>query len=282
MKLSQQEITLLANDAILAAYQAGKMIEKYSTQAVSIQSKMGGDSLASQVLTKVDILCQEVIINALTPSCKKYQLALLSEETLDDKKRLEKDYFWCIDPLDGTLPFTEARSGYAVSIALVSRAGIPIIGVIYDPLQKRLYHAIKGRGAFRDKKPWIMDPSQQNNYLTHICDRSFLQQKDYQKIMDKLETIAHELGYLGIKSIQHGGAAMNACWVLENSPSCYFKFPKPQDGGGSLWDYAATSCLFNEIGAIASDIYGNPLELNRAESTFMNHKGIIYSTHKKL
>ena len=72
---------------------------------------------------------------------------------------------------------------------------------------------------------------------------------------------------------------MNACWVLEKAPACYFKFPKPEDGGGSLWDYAATASLFHEAGAVASDIYGKPLDLNRPDSTFMNHRGVLFTNN---
>lgn len=75
---------------------------------------------------------------------------------------------------------------------------------------------------------------------------------------------------------------MNACWVLEQSPACYFKFPKPENGGGSLWDFAATACLFNQAKAQASDIYGQPLDLNRPDSTFMNHRGILFCTDNDL
>lgn len=71
---------------------------------------------------------------------------------------------------------------------------------------------------------------------------------------------------------------MNACWVLEKSPACYFKFPKPEDGGGCLWDYAATACLFNESGAVVSDIQGQSLDLNRPDSSFMNHRGVLYAS----
>jgi len=97
-----------------------------------------------------------------------------------------------------------------------------------------------------------------------------------------LETIAEERGLNGLHSILHGGAAMNACWVLENAPACYFKFPKAQAGGGSLWDYAATACIFQEAGAIATDISGAPLDLNRLDSTFMNHRGILFATDSDL
>ena len=282
--LSHNDLTLLADIAISAARQAGQIIAAHSKLEVSIEKKTGGESLASQVVTKVDHLCQEVILKALQTSCKQFDIALLTEESDDDKKRLEKDFFWSIDPLDGTLPFIESIPGYAVSIALTSHAGTPLIGVIYDPVKKNLYHAIKGSGAFRNKKPWLLTPSSisEKKSLTIVSDRSFVQQNNYTQIMQKLKAIAIELEFDSLKTIQYGGAAMNACWVLENSPACYFKFPKPLNGGGSLWDYAATACLFNEIDAIVSDIYGKPLDLNRPDSTFMNHRGILYATDQTI
>jgi 3'-phosphoadenosine 5'-phosphosulfate (PAPS) 3'-phosphatase len=75
---------------------------------------------------------------------------------------------------------------------------------------------------------------------------------------------------------------MNALWCLENAPACYFKFPKPQEGGGCFWDYSATACIFHELGAIATDIHGDPLDLNRPDSTFMNHRGSLYATNHEL
>lgn len=284
MLLSDDDLIVLSNKAISAAYQAGQIITQHTGLQIPVQSKVAGESLASQVVTEVDMLCQESILKILLPSCKLFDLALLTEESADDNMRLEKDHFWCIDPLDGTLPFIEKSSGYAVSIALVSHAGTALIGVIYDPVRQTLYHAVKGTGAFLNNKPWTIKDisSKESHVLTIVSDRSFSQQSNYPEIIKKLEAAAIELGFSGIKKIQHGGAAMNACWTLENNPGCYFKFPKQQNGGGSLWDYAATSCLFNEIGAVVSNIDGNPLDLNRPDSTFMNHQGIIYASNQDI
>ena len=70
---------------------------------------------------------------------------------------------------------------------------------------------------------------------------------------------------------------MNAMHALENRPGCHLKLPKPEAGGGSLWDYAATACIFEEAGAVVTDMFGNPLDLNREDSTFMNHRGVLYA-----
>ncbi|NOR80922.1 MAG: inositol monophosphatase [Methyloprofundus sp.] len=280
MKLCASDLFLLSQCAISAAYQAGCIITKHACYPVSVNSKKGGSSLASQMVTEVDYLCQDIILQALMPTCAVYDLALLTEESPDSLARLEKDFFWCIDPLDGTLPFIESTPGYAVSIALVARDGTPYIGVVYDPLEKTLYHAVKGCGAFRNGNPWILGHvlAAHEHFLTFITDRSFAKHSLFLAVLTELKSISTAMGYAGVKTILHGGAAMNACWALENSPACYFKFPKPEEGGGSLWDYAATACLFTEVGAVVSDIEGKSLDLNRSDSTFMNHRGVLYAS----
>ena len=100
--------------------------------------------------------------------------------------------------------------------------------------------------------------------------------------MQELEDYAHSVGLGKLVSTQFGGAVINACHALENAPGCHFKFAKPQEGGGSLWDYAATACLFEEAGAEVSDVHGDPLDLNRPDSTFMNHRGAVYATDQHL
>lgn len=284
MKLSQNDLFLLSQCAISAAFQAGQLIAAYAQKDLNVKHKQNALTLASQVLTEVDHLSQAVILQTLNPTCIQFDLALLTEESPDNKERLEKDFFWCIDPLDGTLPFIESTPGYSVAIALVSRQGIPYIGVIFDPLKQTLYHAIKGRGAFRNGSPWRLSDQLGNSLhaLTFITDRSFTQHALYKKVLCELHTIVKESGYTQLQIIQHGGASMNACWTLEQAPACYFKFPKPENGGGGLWDFAATACLFNEFNAVISDIYGRPLDLNRADSTYMNHRGVLYATDHTL
>lgn len=284
MRLSDNDLYLLGQCAISAACQAGHLIAGYSQRAVAVNTKNAGSSLAAQVVTEVDHLSQEIILQTLHPACEIYDLAVLSEEAPDDQLRLHKDFFWSIDPLDGTLPFIESVPGYSVSIALVSREGLPLIGVVYDPLTQTLFHAIKGQGAWinqRALEPMKSFPAAKKT-LTFITDKSFADDGLYQATLLGLEHIALDLGYAGAVLQLQGGAAMNACQVLTNSSACYFKFPKPHLGGGSVWDYAATSCLFQEAGAPVSDVYGDSLALNPVGSLFMNHCGVLYSSDQAI
>lgn len=284
MQLTSDDLKELSQFALTAAKRAGEIISHFLKMEVDVKNKVAGESLASQVVTEVDILSQNVILKTLEPTMKKYDLALLTEEFPDDGSRLIKDYFWCIDPLDGTLPFIEKNPGFSVSIALVNKKGKPIIGVVYDPLHQNTYHAISGMGAYKNQTPWVIhkNKSDFSTPFTLITDRSFMAHPSYKRVLVALKSVANQLGYDPLDTIQHGGAVMNAIWVLENNPACYFKFPKAKPGGGSIWDFAATACLFNELGAKASDINGKPLDLNRPYSTFMNHRGIIYTNNKEI
>ena len=152
MSLSESDLKRLAEGAAQAA---ADFIESRSGEAVAVMNKEGGDSLASQVVTEVDELAQGRILEVLDPSFDAYGLGSLTEKSEDDGGRLEKDYFWCIDPLDGTLPFTPGIPGYGVSIALVRQDGVPMIGAIADPTTGTRYLAISGQGIQRNGEKWI-------------------------------------------------------------------------------------------------------------------------------
>ncbi|MBT5915916.1 MAG: inositol monophosphatase, partial [Opitutae bacterium] len=117
------DLNRLTIHAVNAALDAGNLIKRYQDIEVEVLHKDGGDTYASQVVTEVDQKAQDAILRILEPTCCEFDLALLTEESEDDRSRFEKNYFWCIDPLDGTLPFTRKEPGYSVSIALVARDG---------------------------------------------------------------------------------------------------------------------------------------------------------------
>jgi myo-inositol-1(or 4)-monophosphatase len=77
----------------------------------------------------------------------------IGEETYS--KGASRDYLiggdptWCVDPLDGTVNYTHLFPMFCVSIAFCLN-GIPIVGVIYQPVLDTTYSALAGHGAFQD------------------------------------------------------------------------------------------------------------------------------------
>jgi fructose-1,6-bisphosphatase/inositol monophosphatase family enzyme len=187
-----------------------------------------------------------------------YDLALLTEELIDDGSRFEKDYFWCIDPLDGTLPFTQGKSGYAVSIALVRRDGCPMIGVVYDPVQKRLYRAVSGQGLTSNGQPWSAPKGKESSSQTlRFCmDATCETDPGREELTARMQALAARMGYADVSIEIQGGAVCNACDVLEHSSAVYLKEPKPQLGGGSFWDFAATASVIGTTIAVAATADG--------------------------
>jgi fructose-1,6-bisphosphatase/inositol monophosphatase family enzyme len=269
------ELLHLKETAIEAAYAAGQIIKSYMDQEISVENKAGGTNYASQVVTQVDKECEEKILSYLLPTCEKYDLALLTEETEDDGSRFEKDYFWCVDPIDGTLAFIRNEPDFSISIALVSREGEPVIGVIYDPSTETLYHGAKGHGVYKNDKP--LEIPAPKDHLTHVTDKPLENTSRPDDLKQLLNEKVEELGLSGLKVIQGGGSVLNAINVLKNPPSCMIKHPKKEIGGGSLWDFASTACLFQELGYRATNFESGPLDLNRKDSTFMHHEGVYYA-----
>ncbi|MDW7692094.1 inositol monophosphatase family protein [Flammeovirgaceae bacterium SG7u.111] len=260
--------------AIEAALSAAKVIWKYRNEEVKVEKKKGGISYASQVVTAVDIACEKVILSHLLPTCDQFDLALLSEETEDNGSRFEKDFFWCIDPMDGTLPFINGQPGFSVSIALVAKDGTPYIGIVFDPNTDTLYHAIKGNGAFKNGSPWEIE--HRNDHLTYVTDRKLKNTPRAAEIESLLHEHVQKLGLSGVTEIAGAGSVLNAILVLENGPACMLKFPKKENGGGCIWDFAATACIYQELGLPATNFEGGRLDLNRKDGTFMNQEGVFY------
>ena len=284
--LSSKQLQALCNIAIQAAQEAGQWIEQFDRHGLQRNFKDAGNSKASQIVTEVDIRSEEIIRQRLQKASEGLNIAFVGEESSlsassNANERFEKPYFWCVDPLDGTLPFSEGRSGYAVSIALVELSGEPLIGVTYDPSNQVLLHAVKGQGSYQNSTQFTKTKHVSKS-LTVYADNSFKTHQNYDLAISALNDCAQSLCLDNVTFIYGNGAVKNACHVLESNQACYLKLPKREEGGGSIWDYAATACIAHETESWASNIHGEPLELNRLGSTFMNHQGVIFASNNQI
>lgn len=266
MPLSIEQLSELLSLGKTAALNAAKTIKAKTGHSIETKLKESGSSLASQIVTEVDLASEKAILDVLLPTLEKYDLGLLTEENSEKRCRFSYDYFWCIDPLDGTLAFSRNEWGHSISIALVSKEGKAIIGVVYDNSAQALYWSVKNGGAYKDGKRFYL--TSQRSKLTYLIDHSF--KKENKKLHKDVEIHTP------------GGAVMNAIYTIEKAPAVYIKRPKQEDGGGSLWDFAATSLIQAEAGGYNSDYNRRPLNLNKKNTTFMNENGVIFASSKDL
>ena len=76
----------------------------------------------------------------------------LSEESVDDRSRLDKKRVWIVDPLDGTREFIAGIPEFCVSVAMV-QDGIPVAGGVCNPATKEVFLGSLESGVTYNGKP---------------------------------------------------------------------------------------------------------------------------------
>lgn len=116
-------------------------------------------------LTKADTEINDLVILRINETYPEH--SIYGEEK-SDKKEGSK-YIWVCDPIDGTMAFSCGLPIFVFSIALVDQTtGLPVFGLINDPVMKNMYWAYKGSGAYRNGKKIevLKDTTLKNTYLS--------------------------------------------------------------------------------------------------------------------
>ena len=134
-------LTKLLVKAINASIEGGHAIMEVYASDFAVEHKQD-----KSPLTLADKNCNRVIDLDLV----KTQIPILSEEGAKTpyKERKKWEYFWLVDPLDGTKEFIKRNGEFTVNIALIHN-GMPIMGVIYVPVKEELYFALEGLGSYK-------------------------------------------------------------------------------------------------------------------------------------
>lgn len=164
--------------------------------------------------------------------------SILAEES--GLAKLNSDYCWVIDPLDGTANYAGQLPIFAVSIALLFR-GEPIVGVIFDPNTDRMFCATKGG------KPTLNDQEISVNDREKIDSITL-----FGVSTDIINTVPEYLKIIG-KGRSLGSAALHVCSVAVGY------FDACADIKCRLWDIAAGSLIVEEAGGKFTDHQGKPI-----------------------
>lgn len=165
----------------------------------------------------------------------------LSEETADDPARLDRDLIWLVDPVDGTRDFIRGRTGWAVSVALIS-GGRPLMGFLAAPARGEFWHAIAGQGSWRNDKPLVASQRQEFAGARVPADALPREDRDL-TLVDKPNSIALR-------------AAMVAADEADLLATLRW---------GWEWDIGAAALIAREAGAATTDAFGRPLAYNKRD-----------------
>lgn len=214
-------------DIVAIAKKAGNAIMHVYKQDFEVEYKQNNSpvTLADKKANKII----EDYLNQLSVN-----LPVLSEESKEVyyEERKHWEYFWLVDPLDGTKEFIKKNDDFTVNIALIHK-DTPILGVVYAPALDICYWAKLNEGAFKDgiKLPLKTEKERQNYKI--VVSRSHMSNQT-QSFIDNIKTDKE-------KELLSIGSSLKICLVAEGEADIY-----PRLGPTMEWDTAAAHAIVNE------------------------------------
>jgi len=203
-------------------------------------------------LTLADTAANEIIVKFLRERYPDY--AILAEESKDNLQRLDNDFCFIVDPLDGTKEFIGRNGQFTVNIALAYKHE-SVLGIIYVPVNEHLFYAFKGGGAhFEDLKQRIKSQLHVSNKLddiTVVGSRSHASEREaeiFEKHKDRIGNMASV------------GSSLKGCLIASGAADVYYRF-----GLTSEWDVAAMQCIVEEAGGVFRQTDGTLMRYNRED-----------------
>lgn len=182
-----------------------------------------------------DVAGHRYIMSALTAA--RPDDVILSEEAADNRRRLNAERVWIIDPIDGTNEFAEhPRHDWAIHIALWEAGELTAASVALPTL-----------GVTFDASPAAVVPPSTRARPLLVTSRS---RNPYCAVM-----VANALG---CDVARLGSAGAKAMAIVMGEADIYV-----HDGGMYQWDSAAPSAVAKAAGLHVSRIDGSPLEYNK-------------------
>ena len=245
------------------AVEAGDItLDYFDEGGVDSQQKEDGSPV-----TLADQHAEKVIIkglNEMTPS-----VPVVGEESMAAGKKPDiskSDYFWLVDPLDGTKEFISGSGDFTVNIALIFN-GDPVLGVVYAPYHGLLY---AGFGLGTATK-WLEDTDIEKKILTRRAPVEGLTVVA-SKSHGKGEKLDKFLTDYKVKKLLKKGSSLKICAVAAGKADIY-----PRFGPTCEWDTAAADAILRAAGGVMTDTDGNPLVYGGRREGFLNPEFIAWS-----
>jgi 3'(2'), 5'-bisphosphate nucleotidase len=233
-KTKENKIDLrdLLTTAIKAAEAACKdILEVYNSNDFQAEAKGDNSPLT---------LADKKAHNTISKILKSTKLPILSEEgkSIPYEERKNWEYFWLVDPLDGTKEFIKRNGEFTVNIALIYQSA-PVMGVVSVPVTGITYFASAGKGAFikqddtEIKLPKHHPIDLATSGLRIVASRSHMNDET-QEFINKLKE----------PKLVSKGSSLKFMLLAQGNADVYPRYAPTME-----WDTAAAHAIVNEVGA---------------------------------
>ena len=235
------------DDIIAIARKAGDEILNIYNKSFSVNYKDDNSPL-----TEADLVSNSIITTAL----ENYGVPILSEEGKEIKfnERSKWNYYWCVDPVDGTKEFIKKNNEFTVNIALIHKT-VPVLGVVFAPALGDIYYAKNGSGAYKNGRQISIKTNNTSTTELKVAVSSSHLTDETQKFIDKLSTQSQKI------SLISKGSSLKLCMVAEGIADIYPRLAPTME-----WDTAAADAIVRESGCMSYQLSNlKPLTYNKPD-----------------
>lgn len=252
-----QHLPALCNTVRRIAIEAGHVTLEHFDEAgyQGAQDKTDGSPV-----TVADHAAEAIIEKALRELMP--DIPIVAEEAAAAGKLPEiagKEYFWLVDPLDGTKEFISGSGDYTVNIALIHN-GKPVVGVVYTPVNGELYAGCGPGTAVR----WLEKTGNEKNINVRAAPAAGLTVVASRNHGDpgRLDTF---LSHYKVERLIKRGSSLKICAVAAGKADVY-----PRFGPTCEWDTAAGDAVLRSAGGCITDMKGATLLYGKQNGKFLN------------
>lgn len=218
-------------------------------------------------VTLADQAAEAVIEKALkdiTPAVPMVGEEAASEGRIPDLSNT--DYYWMVDPLDGTKEFISGSGDYTVNIALMYK-DTPVLGVVYAPVPGELYAGHGAGTAIR----WMEDTGKDKAITVRNAPAQGLTVVASKNHGNDAK-LDHYLSQFKIEKLLKRGSSLKICAVAAGKADLY-----PRFGPTCEWDTAAGHAVLDAAGGTLTNVDGSPFIYGKTDQKFLNPEFIAQS-----
>lgn len=197
--------------------------------------KSESDTQGQDLHIKADILSETIIAERIQEKFPGHHI--LAEESYRETRQ-EAEALWVVDPLDGTINFSQGIPLWAISVGFMFRGEV-ILGVVFCPALREMFSAEKGKGAFLNGKKIQVSAKQELLRAVVGVDYSNVADNAKDDLM-RLTSLVEAKEVRATMILRSSAVALS--WVACGRLDAFFHSTI------SPWDMAAASLFVNEAG----------------------------------
>lgn len=262
-QLKDKDTFQLLDQLLEIAKQAGHGILPFYQKEVDVVTKEDDSPV-----TAADHAAHKIIESSLL--ALPYEFPIVSEESdelLKPDGIASGDYFWLVDPLDGTKEFINHSDEFTVNIALIHQHK-PVIGVVYAPAKDWMYWGGRKVGSFfrsEDGDPQRLQTTTIESPINIMGSR--------RHGLEKLNAFMENIGKNYDVNLVSMGSSLKACQIAAGNADAYLRF-----GPTCEWDTAACHAVLEGAGGEILGLEGEPLLYQKGDPKWLNPGFIALGT----